>query len=306
MPLVTIGIPTYNRADGTMPNTLESALSQDYPNLEVVVSDNCSSDNTQRLLKSYNDKRLNYIRQKTNIGPNNNYKACLDAAQGDYFMLLHDDDLIDVDFVSTCMAGVAYQTSYGLIRTGTRMIDDSGTVTKESSNNMPSNEPDDLYSSWIKGETSFYLCSTLYNTKALKQSGGFKSKNNLFDDGIANITISHKWPIMNLPDIKASFRQHDEQRTHAAAARRWSEDFKQAIDLIYSYGPKDKDELYRIGMERFSKVSLHFARKIRNPIKRAMAMFSLSKYFPYSYWPRESRKSLFIGFLGTKYYEKLG
>ncbi|NNG00365.1 MAG: glycosyltransferase family 2 protein [Desulfobacteraceae bacterium] len=303
-PLVTIGIPTYNRAEATLPITLESALDQDYPNIEIVVSDNCSSDNTEQVISGYKDTRINYIRQNVNIGPTNNYKACLDNCRGDYFLLLHDDDLIDRDFISSCMAGVGHRTTFGLIRTGTRMMDAAGKTITEKPNTMSSNEPEDLYRSWLTGDTSFYLCSTLYNTKALRAAGGFKSKNNLFEDGIAIIKISHQWPILNIPELKASFRQHEEQRTHAAAAKRWSEDFKQAIDLIYSYNPKDRDNLYRIGMERYAKVSLHFARKIKNPIQRVIAMFCLCNHFPYTYWPGKSLKLFLIGYLGTKFYGK--
>ena len=46
-PLVTIGIPTYNRANSTLSLTINSACNQDYPNLEIIVSDNCSFDNTK-------------------------------------------------------------------------------------------------------------------------------------------------------------------------------------------------------------------------------------------------------------------
>jgi glycosyltransferase involved in cell wall biosynthesis len=97
---VTIGIPTYNRANKTLPSTINSSLNQDYPNIEIIVSDNCSPDNTEAIVRSFNDERIKYIRQKTNVGPNNNYNACLNAAKGDYFLLLRDDDLIDEDFVT--------------------------------------------------------------------------------------------------------------------------------------------------------------------------------------------------------------
>ena len=60
-PLVTIGIPTFNRADSYLPESLGSALGQDYPNLEVIVSDNGSSDGTEVFVKSLNDPRVRYF-----------------------------------------------------------------------------------------------------------------------------------------------------------------------------------------------------------------------------------------------------
>ena len=115
LPFITIGIPTYNRGSGTLPMTLESALSQDYPNFEIVVSDNGSTDNTQEVVRGFGTDRVNYIRQAVNIGVTKNYNACLQAARGDYFLLLHDDDLIDKDFLTTCMRHGENKTTYGLI-----------------------------------------------------------------------------------------------------------------------------------------------------------------------------------------------
>ena len=301
-PLVTIAIPTYNRADSTLPLTIESALNQDYPKIEIVISDNFSNDHTEQLIDRYKDHRIHYIRQKKNIGPNKNYNACLRAAKGDYFLLLHDDDLIDLDFVSTCLKQSNYQTAYGFIRTGVRMIDKSGSVIKEYENHVTKNTPEALYKAWLNGKTPFYLCSTLFNTIALKNIGGFHSKNNLFEDGIAIIKISKKWPLLNIAEIKASFRQHPEQRTHAAGVTKWCEDFKEAIELICNIVDTDKALLYRQGMEKFSKVGLNFARNLNHPVKKAIAVFNLNKIFPYKYWPKTSWKFRLIGITGSLFY----
>ena len=93
-PLVTIAIPTYNRANGYLKNAIECALKQTYRNIEVVISDNCSSDNTEEVVKGYTDPRIRYFRQSANIGANNNFNFCLEKAQGSYFLLFHDDDSI--------------------------------------------------------------------------------------------------------------------------------------------------------------------------------------------------------------------
>ena len=300
-PLITIGIPTYNRAHSTLPLTLESALAQNYPNLEIIVSDNCSTDDTEKVVTSYKDPRLEYIRQKVNLGSNGNYNALLHAARGSYFLLLHDDDLIDGDFLSTCMDRAGYRTAYGVIRTGTRMVDGVGAFLYEPRNKVAGNASTDLYEAWLTGDVAFYLCSTLFNTGALRNAGGFSSKNNLFDDGIAIIEIARSWPILNIQESKASFRQHGEQRTHAAAAIKWCEDFKQAIDLIYRYADRDRENLYRKGMRKFSKVGLHFAERVEHPVLKIMSIFMVSKFFHYRYWP-EKRKRNFIGWVGSLFY----
>ena len=281
--------------------TLESALGQDYPNFEIVVSDNGSTDNTQEVVRGFGTDRVNYVRQAVNIGVTKNYNACLQAARGDYFLLLHDDDLIDKDFLTTCMRHGGNKTTYGLIRTGTRMINGAGGFIKEPRNEVATNAPEELYEAWLTGKTSFYFCSTLFNTEALRGIGGFGSKNNLFEDGIAIIEIAHRWPILNIREAKASFRQHGEQRTHAAAVANWCEDFKQAIDLIHQYAGRDRDALYLKGMRRFAKVGLNFAERVRSPAGKMISIFKVSKYFHYRYWPADRKRNL-VGRVGSLVY----
>jgi glycosyltransferase involved in cell wall biosynthesis len=298
-PLVSIGIPTYNRAAGTLPMTLKSALDQDYPEIEIIVGDNCSTDGTEAFVKSFKEDRIVYLKHEVNIGPTNNYNACLAAAKGAYFLLLHDDDLIDGDFVSTCMDRVEDDTGCGLIITGTRMINKHGKVMKSIENNAAGNTAEDIYRAWLGDKLSFYLCSTLFNTKALTGIGGFHSKNNLFEDGIAIIKISQNWPVMNIREIRASFRKHSGQRTHAAAVGKWCEDFKEAIEMICDVVETDGQALYYQGMKKFSKVGLEFSSRIKNPFQKAVAVIGVSKSFPTKYWPKTSWKVRLIGAIGS-------
>jgi glycosyltransferase involved in cell wall biosynthesis len=106
-PLVSIGLPTYNRA-AKLERAMEFVLAQDYQNIEVVISDNASPDNTpevcERLCKR--DSRIRYIRQATNLGPTANYMAVLEAARGDMYMALADDDWIDPNYVAACVGSL--------------------------------------------------------------------------------------------------------------------------------------------------------------------------------------------------------
>lgn len=301
-PLVSIGIPTYNRANSSLPETLKSVLNQDYPDIEIVISDNCSTDQTEEYITSINDPRIKYIRQATNIGPTNNYNACLNAATGDYFLLLHDDDLIDADLVSTCMNAANYNTGFGLVRTGTRIIDSDGNVTKEMPNGVQSDQAIDLYNAWLTGKTAFYLCSTLYNTRALKEIGGFRSRNNVFEDGIAIIKISHQLPTRNVTAIKGSYRLHPDQRSGEADVLFWCQDFKQAIDLICLNERDNCKELYQKALPKVARIVIRFAKRIDNPFQQALTLLKICKYYPYKYWPYRSYKLDLIGFLGLILY----
>ena len=104
-PLVSIGIPTYNRA-ASVEGAIRSALAQDHPALEVVVSDDASTDGTAAAVRALAaaDPRVRFIVQPDNLGHARNFQAVLDAAAGEWFMWLSDDDRLDPAYVTRCLA----------------------------------------------------------------------------------------------------------------------------------------------------------------------------------------------------------
>ena len=104
-PLVTIGLPTYNRPTG-LKRCLEHILLQTYPNLEIIISDNCSEDKTvQQIIQEYaaKDSRIISIRQDVNIGLEANFNFVFSKSSADYFIWMSDDDYFDANYVSECM-----------------------------------------------------------------------------------------------------------------------------------------------------------------------------------------------------------
>lgn len=103
-PLITIGIPTYNRPKG-LEKTIQNFLNQTYQNLEIIISDNNSDDpEVLRICNDYlrNDSRVKLYSQKKNFGMFDNFKFVLEKAQGDYFTWASDDDGHNSDFVMEC------------------------------------------------------------------------------------------------------------------------------------------------------------------------------------------------------------
>jgi glycosyltransferase involved in cell wall biosynthesis len=103
--LVSIGLPTYNRA-GTLRRSIASALAQSHRNIELVISDNASTDETEAICREFaaGDPRVRYIRQEKNLGPTPNFLAVLEASRGEYFMWLCDDDWLDPSYIEECVA----------------------------------------------------------------------------------------------------------------------------------------------------------------------------------------------------------
>jgi glycosyltransferase involved in cell wall biosynthesis len=92
-PLITIGIPCFN-AEATIARAIESAQSQTYSNLEILVVDDCSTDNSCNVIQSFlkNDKRINFLSNSSNQGPGYVRNRIVNEARGDYIAFFDDDD----------------------------------------------------------------------------------------------------------------------------------------------------------------------------------------------------------------------
>jgi len=87
----TVVIPTRERAD-TLYHTLRTCVFQDYENLTILVSDNCSTDNTEEVVKSFNDHRIHYIKTPGRLSMSANWDFALDHVDGDFVNFIGDDD----------------------------------------------------------------------------------------------------------------------------------------------------------------------------------------------------------------------
>lgn len=131
-PLITIGIPTYNRA-ARLKRAIDSALAQDYEQIELVVSDNASTDETQAvcLAASAADHRIRYLRQPINRGMTANLNEVLDQARGEFFMWLADDDWLDPDYISRCTQVLLHDSEYAIACGSVKHCADNGTVVMD-------------------------------------------------------------------------------------------------------------------------------------------------------------------------------
>jgi glycosyltransferase involved in cell wall biosynthesis len=130
---LSICIPTYNRAS-LLKRAILSALSQTYDDKEIVICDNCSSDDTSMIVKmlseEYPDQTLCYYKHSTNIGMVPNWRSCLDYATGDYFMILDDDNfLTDPDYLSKVSSLLESSPSCSLICSAYDLAEPESTKT---------------------------------------------------------------------------------------------------------------------------------------------------------------------------------
>lgn len=121
-PLVSVCISTYNRAH-YLPMVIECWLEQTFKDFELIISDDASSDGTQKIYEEYakKDSRIRYYRQKKNLNIPANQKFVLSQARGKYVNWAADDDLYDKRFLEDCLE--LFEKDPQLIMVFTDMVD---------------------------------------------------------------------------------------------------------------------------------------------------------------------------------------
>jgi glycosyltransferase involved in cell wall biosynthesis len=111
--LVSVLIPVYNRED-LVGECIESAINQTYRNIEIIIVDNCSNDNTPNLLEDYakKDGRIKIFSNKTNVGPVLNILECIKNASGEYSKILWSDDYMALDFIEKSLLVFDKETAF--------------------------------------------------------------------------------------------------------------------------------------------------------------------------------------------------
>jgi glycosyltransferase involved in cell wall biosynthesis len=128
-PRVSIVISTWNRSR-LLRRALESALSQTLEDIEIVVSDNGSTDDTREVVREYDDPRLRYSRVEHNLGLHGGLNRALGLATAPYVAMLHDDDMFYPRNVEVKAAFFDAHPTVGTVYSPVDVLDAHGTVVK--------------------------------------------------------------------------------------------------------------------------------------------------------------------------------
>lgn len=126
-PKVSVCIPTFNGA-GYIRGALDSVLQQKYQDFEVVIVDNCSTDQTEALVAelSAQSEKIRFFRNERNIGLAGNLNKCLEHARGEYIKYLCVDDLLLPGCLEQMVAGLDAHPAVSLVCGGRLSINESG------------------------------------------------------------------------------------------------------------------------------------------------------------------------------------
>jgi glycosyltransferase involved in cell wall biosynthesis/predicted O-methyltransferase YrrM len=197
-PLVSVGIPTFNRPEG-LKRTLNCIVNQTYKNLEIIVSDNCSqTKETENFVRelSLKDSRILFTRQHENIGGVENFKFVLGKSKGEFFKWIADDDWIDLNYVESCVNFLISNPDYCAAYGYAKLYDKQNEYVKDDTKI-------NLEHAYPQARVKYYFQNVLYNGTfyALVRRGNLdtlKISNKLADDWllVARIAFLGKFKLL--------------------------------------------------------------------------------------------------------------
>lgn len=237
-PTVSVCIPVYN-GEHFLAATIESILRQDDGDMEVIISDNASTDGTGDVVRRYSDPRIRYCRSEHNVGPVGNFNRCLDLATGAYTKIVCADDILYSDCVrhQRAILDADRDESIALVTCERDIIDDRGRVRLRPRVHGLSGRfrAAEIMPRSVRSGTNLIgePAATMFRTEAARRIGGFSPAHAFCLDLDFYFRILRLGDLYREKDARCAFRVSDESwsnhiaRTQHNEFIRFIEDFQQ-------------------------------------------------------------------------------
>lgn len=225
-PTVTVCIPTYNRAS-LLREAIGSVLSQTFHDFKLIIVDNASEDETEAVVRSFDDSRIIHVRNARNIGVRGNEERCLTLARGRYITILPDDDLMMPENLEVKVGMLNSHAQVGLVHSKYHVIDDAGKVIKYDTNwaHGPDRGSDaiesgqDVLKRMLLTYNDINLPTVVFRRACYERLGGFTDRLSLAEDWEywMRIAVYYDVAFLASPLIKWRFHAGSQTSQYAQA-----------------------------------------------------------------------------------------
>lgn len=278
-PKISILIPTYNYGR-YLCEAIDSVLAQDFHNYELIISDDCSSDNTEEIISRYkNDTRIRYYRHKKNLGMVENWNWCLSEARGEFIKFVFGDDKLSRPDALTKLIKLMENNQSATLGACARTIIDKSSSPVKTLNDLGS-------SGRYDGSEIIYKCLdenrniigeptvTIFRKK--NAGLGFSMRYQQLVDLEFWFRLLEKGDLVYEKEPLCCFRNHDSQQTVKNRVNGIAE--LENLMIFHDYSEKIIKIKRNIKWRQFKK--LHTIQKLRKKIgKISLEMEAFEKIF---------------------------
>lgn len=214
MPHVSVAIPSYNHG-AFVGRAIQSVLDQSHPDLDVLVVDDASSDDSFEIAGGFeHDPRVRRLRNASNLGLAGNWNRCLELARGPLVLVLASDDSLDPGYLAHVSRVFTERPDLGLVYAPVRIVDARDAVLEPGTPREPRllRAGDDAVSALIRGGIG--TVTTVFRRACCEELGGYDPCVRDGPDIELCARIARRFDIYDLGEIGGSFRTHDRKWTY--------------------------------------------------------------------------------------------
>ena len=209
-PKVSVVITTYNRA-ALLPRAIRSVLAQTYESYELIVVDDCSTDDTPEVVQRFADSRIHAVRQAENRGQSAAVNTGIRLARGEYIAFLDDDDeWVDTKLLHQVRTLDASDPRVGLVYTWFDYVDAAGSVRRAGGRSVMSG---DIWEDMLGWERPAPTSTYLVRAEAARQIGGFDETLTIVTDRDFLFRLSMRWRVAVVQDVLMLMHEGQHART---------------------------------------------------------------------------------------------
>lgn len=216
-PRVSVCIPNYNNGP-YLAQAVESVLQQTVGDLEVIVCDNQSTDNSVEIARSFSDPRVRVYVNERNLGIYGNFKRTTELACGKYLKFLCADDWLDPAYLEAALAYFEQYPDAGLVTTRQVAVTNEGkvvTVRAEAVRGKEFYTPDEYFQAILRRINPIgNPTRVMVRRDAFDSVGGFDPTNEYAGDLDLWLRIAARYPVAAVPVTLCYERKHAAQMTH--------------------------------------------------------------------------------------------
>jgi glycosyltransferase involved in cell wall biosynthesis len=281
MAKVSICCPCYN-SEKYIKETVASFVNQSFEDIEIVISDDCSTDNTYNVISSnFNDNRIRLFKQKQNLGPSLNSEFVVNQSTTEYLSMCAGDDVMHIDRVKKCYEFMQQNPSCDMVYTFTQTIDENSNDSIENVFNQTKTPSEMLRHFFDNGN---FICGT---SIMIKKDVYRKLKFNpcllqLQDFDMWARMLLNDFKIMCLPEKLTKYRVHGENLSlsktnkNAIGSRTTFEYTKVLLNFVqHIKTPQKFEDIFQIKVPKKELIPFFIAQQSLSVKNRVHFLFAL-------------------------------
>jgi glycosyltransferase involved in cell wall biosynthesis len=263
--LVSVCIPSYN-ASRYIGATIKSVLDSTHSNLEVIVNDDASTDNTREIVASFGDERIRFFQNESNLGVPRNWNRALKRAAGEFVGLLNHDDLYGPFWLTFAAHVLEKHPHVGWVVTKFRIINDKGETLGVESRFPATGE---------YGQREAFLCVAkldglgpgyIARREILEEAGYYDEDAGPSADNDLFLRLASRYPLYYSNNPHTAWRWHADNLTHRWGIVQQTADSLRTLNKIFSDDglPEELRKLKKTCYAYYYHKVLAWARKLLN------------------------------------------